>query len=315
MLGGYFVKHLLDLQNLAPDEINTILDNAVPMKQILNREIKKVPTLRGKTVVTLFYEPSTRTKTSFELAAKYLSADTVSISAPSSSVVKGESLIDTAHTIKAAGADVVVLRHPAAGAPYLISRRVDASVINAGDGMHEHPSQALLDIFTIKEIKGSIAGLKVVIVGDILHSRVARSNVWGLSKLGAEVHLVGPATLLPPGIENLGVQVSSDLDAVLPGADVIYVLRLQLERQNQGLLPSLQEYASLYGINSRRVELAQDDVLIMHPGPLNRGVEISNEVAEHPNAVINQQVTNGVAVRMALLYLLSVGDVSNETAN
>lgn len=309
------MKHLLDLQNLAPDEINTILDNAVPMKQILNREIKKVPTLRGKTVVTLFYEPSTRTKTSFELAAKYLSADTVSISAPSSSVVKGESLIDTAHTIKAAGADVVVLRHPAAGAPYLISRRVDASVINAGDGMHEHPSQALLDIFTIKEIKGSIAGLKVVIVGDILHSRVARSNVWGLSKLGAEVHLVGPATLLPPGIENLGVQVSSDLDAVLPGADVIYVLRLQLERQNQGLLPSLQEYASLYGINSRRVELAQDDVLIMHPGPLNRGVEISNEVAEHPNAVINQQVTNGVAVRMALLYLLSVGDVSNETAN
>ncbi|MBO8136556.1 MAG: aspartate carbamoyltransferase catalytic subunit [Desulfotomaculum sp.] len=305
---------MLGLQHVPPEDIITILDTASAMKDIICRKIKKVPTLRGRTVVTLFYENSTRTKTSFDLAGKYLSADTVGLSASTSSVQKGESLIDTARTVEAMGADVVVLRHPAAGAAEILAKNVKCSVINAGDGIHEHPTQALLDMFTIKEYKKSFKGLKVTIVGDILHSRVARSNIWGLTKLGAEVSVVGPATLLPPEIEKLGVKVYTDLEEALAGADVINVLRIQLERQKQGLFPSLREYSRLYGINNRRLKAAKEDVLVIHPGPMNRGVEIVSEVADSSRAAINEQVTNGVAVRMALLYLLTGGE-KVETAN
>lgn len=307
-------NHMLGLQHVPPEDIITILDTASAMKDIICRKIKKVPTLRGRTVVTLFYENSTRTKTSFDLAGKYLSADTVGLSASTSSVQKGESLIDTARTVEAMGADVVVLRHPAAGAAEILAKNVKCSVINAGDGIHEHPTQALLDMFTIKEYKKSFKGLKVTIVGDILHSRVARSNIWGLTKLGAEVSVVGPATLLPPEIEKLGVKVYTDLEEALAGADVINVLRIQLERQKQGLFPSLREYSRLYGINNRRLKAAKEDVLVIHPGPMNRGVEIVSEVADSSRAAINEQVTNGVAVRMALLYLLTGGE-KVETAN
>lgn len=302
------MKHVLGLQHLSAQQIVDILDTAGPMKDIVRRKIKKVPTLRGRTVVTVFYENSTRTRTSFELAAKYLSADTVSVSASSSSVQKGESLADTARTIEAMGADVVVLRHPAAGAAELLARAVNCSVINAGDGIHEHPTQALLDLFTIREHKGSIQGLKVAIIGDILHSRVARSNIWGLTKLGAEVAVAGPATLMPPGLEKMGVKVFTNVEDAVKGADVINVLRIQLERQKQGLFPSLREYAQLYGINKERLALADKDALLLHPGPMNRGVEISADVADGSRSVINEQVTNGVAVRMALLYLLTGGE-------
>lgn len=299
------MRHLLGLRELEPETIELILDTAGPMKEILGREIKKVPTLRGKTVATLFYEPSTRTRMSFELAAKYLSADTVGLAAATSSVAKGESLLDTIRTVKALGADIVVLRHPSPGAAHLAARVEGCSIINAGDGTHEHPTQALLDLFTIREIKGRIAGLTVTIVGDILHSRVARSNIWGLTKLGAKVRVTGPATLIPPGLEKLGVEVLYDLRKAVRGADVIYVLRIQRERQRQVFLPDLREYTRLYAVTLEVLALAHPEAIVMHPGPVNRGIEIPGEVCDHPRAVLTTQVTNGVAVRMAVLYLLS----------
>jgi aspartate carbamoyltransferase catalytic subunit len=300
-------KDMTGLRDLTAEEIALILDTAVPMKGIIQRQIKKVPTLRGRTVVTVFYEASTRTRTSFELAAKYLSADTVGITAATSSVSKGESLKDTGRNIAAMGADAVILRHPMAGAAELLARTLSASVINAGDGAHEHPSQALLDLFTAREKKGRLEGLKVAIIGDILHSRVARSDIWGYTKMGAEVRLAGPATLIPPGIEKMGARVCSSLEEALAGADVVNVLRIQTERQQQGLFPSLREYSRLFCINRIRLSLAAPDALLMHPGPMNRGIEISPDVADGLQSVISEQVTNGVAVRMALLYLLIGG--------
>lgn len=303
----YKHKDLLGIREMSAEEINFLLDTTVPMKDIIKRQIKKVPTLRGKTVVTLFYENSTRTRGSFELAAKYLSADSINISGSSSSVTKGESLYDTGRTLQSLGADVIVLRHPMAGAPGLLARSVQAAVINAGDGAHEHPTQALLDMFTVREKKGGLAGLRVVIAGDILHSRVARSDIWGFTRMGAEVRVCGPATLLPAGLEETGARVFHQLDPALKGADVIIMLRIQKERQQQGLFPGLREYARLYGLNNRRLALAAGDALVMHPGPMNRGVEISADIADSSRAVIEEQVTNGVAVRMALLYLLTGG--------
>ncbi|MDD3652886.1 MAG: aspartate carbamoyltransferase catalytic subunit [Desulfotomaculaceae bacterium] len=309
---GLSGKDLVGLQHLAAKEIKLILDNAIPMKGIIQRQIKKVPTLRGRAMVTVFYEASTRTRASFDLAAKYLSADTIGITAATSSVSKGESLRDTARTIAAMGADVVVLRHPMAGAAELLARTVGASVINAGDGAHEHPTQALLDLFTVNEKKGRINGLKVAIIGDILHSRVARSDIWGFSRMGAEVRLAGPATLMPPGVEQMGARVYEKIEDALDGADVVYILRIQRERQQQGLFPGLREYSQLFGINAERLRLAAPDVLVMHPGPINRGVEIAPEVADSLQAVITEQVTNGVAVRMAILYLLVGGGSQHE---
>ncbi len=306
-------KDLLGLQDLEKAEIELILETAKPMKDLFTRTVKKTPPLRGKTVVTLFYEPSTRTRISFELAAKRLSADTINISASSSSVVKGESLIDTAKTIESLGADVVIMRHPYSGAPHLISRHISSAVINAGDGTHEHPTQGLLDLFTIKEKKGKIKGLKVGIVGDILHSRVARSNIWGLNKLGAEVFVIAPATLIPRDIESMGVKVFYHIEKIIKELDVINILRIQKERQKELLLPSLGEYRAVFGINKEKLNKAKKDLLIMHPGPMNRGVEISSTVADSPNSVINEQVTNGVAVRMAVLYLLCGGENENIT--
>jgi aspartate carbamoyltransferase catalytic subunit len=297
-------KDVLGLQDLERDEIETILRNALSFKEVMGRQIKKVPTLRGKSVVTLFYEASTRTRASFELAAKVLSADAINIASSSSSVQKGESLKDTALTLEAMGMDLIVIRHPISGAPEYVAQTVRIPVINAGDGMHEHPSQGLLDLFTIREDKGRIEGLKVLIVGDITHSRVARSNTWGLLKLGAEVRLCGPSTLLPPGIERLGARVYESLDEAMKGVDVVNVLRIQLERQERGLFPTLREYSERFGVSPRRLELAAPNVTVMHPGPMNRGVEISAEVADAGYSVITTQVTNGVAVRMALLYLL-----------
>jgi len=301
-------KDLLGLEYLTKEEIELILETAVPFKDLFTRSVKKVPTLRGKTVVLLFYEPSTRTRTSFELAAKRLSADVINITVSASSVVKGEGLIDTGKTLEAMKSDFVVIRHGMSGAPNVLARNITASVINAGDGLHEHPNQGLLDIFTIRDKKKRIKGLKVVIVGDILHSRVAKSNIWGLTKLGAEVCVVGPATLIPQGIEKLGVKVSYHLEDALPSADVVNILRVQLERQQQSyFFPSLHEYTLLYGITKERLALAKKDVLVMHPGPLNRGIEISSEVANGSSSVIEEQVTNGIAVRMAVLYLLGGG--------
>lgn len=300
-------KDLLGLQDLSPEEINLVLDTAEPMKEVLGREIKKVPTLRGRVIVTLFYEASTRTRTSFELAAKYLGADTVGISVATSSVQKGESLGDTAKTIEVMGADAIIIRHSATGAPHLLAKLLDARVINAGDGSHEHPTQALLDLFTIREKKGGIAGLKVAILGDIAHSRVARSNIWGLTKLGAEVRVVGPPTLIPADIEQLGVTVFHDWREGLRDVDVINVLRIQLERQQRGLFPSIREYTRLFGLDEDKLRAAKPDALVLHPGPVNRGVEISPRVQDGSHSVINEQVTNGVAVRMALLYLLLSG--------
>ena len=309
---GLSRKDLLGIQELSVEEIQLILDTAEPMRDIIRRQIKKVPTLRGKALINLFYEPSTRTRTSFELAGKYMSADTINISTSTSSAVKGETLKDTAKTLEVMGADIVIIRHGAAGAPHILSKHLSASVINAGDGFHEHPTQALLDMYTIREKKGQISGLKVAIVGDILHSRVARSNIWGLTKMGAEVRVIGPSTLLPPGIAELGVTPFTSLEEGLPGADVIIVLRVQLERQQKGLFPTIREYARLFGVTAERVGMAKPDVLIMHPGPMNRGVEIAPEVADGVHSVINEQVTNGVAVRMALLYLLAGGGGPHE---
>jgi len=297
-------KHLLGLEELEPQEIEYILDQADSFREISTRVIKKVPALRGRTIVNLFFEPSTRTRTSFELAAKRLSADTISISAQTSSVVKGETLKDTARNIEAMQIDAIIMRHSMSGAPHFLSRCVEASVINAGDGCHEHPTQGLLDIFTMREKKGHIKGLKVAIVGDIAHSRVARSNIWGLKKLGAEVIVVAPPTLIPVGIEEMGVKVSFSLEEVIEEVDVLNILRIQLERQKGGLFPSLREYSRLYGVTKDRLKKAKKDVLIMHPGPVNLGVELAAEVLNDPRTVILEQVTNGVAIRMAVLYLL-----------
>jgi aspartate carbamoyltransferase catalytic subunit len=300
-------RHLLGLEELSVEELQAILDTAESFKEVSTRSIKKVPALQGKVVVLLFFEPSTRTATSFNLAAKRLSADVVSFSVSTSSVSKGETLNDTARNIEAMGVDIVVVRHSAPGAALQLSRVLDASIVNAGDGPHEHPTQGLLDIFTIREAKGRIEGLKVAIIGDINYSRVARSNIWGLTKLGAEVTVVGPATLIPDDVEQLGVKVSYDLDAVLPEMDVVNILRIQLERQGRSMFPSIREYAQLFGINRERMSRGKRDLLVLHPGPMNRGVEITPEVADGTQSVILRQVTNGLAVRMAVLYLVSGG--------
>ncbi len=301
------IRHLLGLEGVSADDISLILDTAVSFKEILARKIPKVPTLRGITVVNLFYEASTRTRISFELAEKRLSADTVNFSASGSSISKGESLKDTVWNIEAMKIDMIVIRHSAPGAPHYLSKCCKSTVINAGDGAHEHPTQGLLDMFTIREKYKKLEGLRIVIVGDIKHSRVARSNIWGLLSMGAKVAVCGPPTLLPVEMEKFGVEVYDDLDEALNGADVVNILRLQKERQESGLLPSLREYSRYYGINKDRLSLLNDNFTIMHPGPMNRGVEISSEVAEGPFSVILPQVTNGVAIRMAVLYLLSGG--------
>jgi len=300
-------KDLLGIGDLSRDEIVLILDTAEAMREIGERPIKKVPTLRGKTVVNLFYEPSTRTRTSFEIAEKRLSADTLNIAVAASSVLKGETLVDTALNIEAMAPDVIVLRHASSGASHLLARICRSRVINAGDGMHEHPTQALLDAFTIREHKGRIERLKVAIVGDLLHSRVLRSNVRLLTELGAEVWVSGPATLMPPGIERFGVRVSTSVDEAITGADVVMMLRIQQERMHGAFLPSLREYFNTFGMTAARLQRAKPDVIIMHPGPMNRGVEIASDVADGPFSVILEQVANGVAVRMAVLYLLAGG--------
>jgi aspartate carbamoyltransferase catalytic subunit len=301
-------KDILGMKDLSFDEINIILETAESFLEISTRSIKKVPTLRGKTIINLFYEASTRTRTSFEIAGKRLSADTINISSSTSSVVKGETLIDTARTLEAMNPDVVVIRHSAAGAPHLLASLVKQSIINAGDGAHEHPTQALLDMMTIKEHKSKIAGLKVAIIGDIEHSRVARSNVYGLSKMGANVVLAGPATMLPRDIEKMGVKVFSKMEDAVADADVVMMLRIQLERQKQNIFPSLREYSQHFCLNRQNIKLAKKDVIVMHPGPINRGVEISPDIADDPSfSVILDQVNKGVAVRMALLYLLTGG--------
>jgi aspartate carbamoyltransferase catalytic subunit len=289
------------------EDIQFILDTAESMKEVSDREIKKVPALRGRTMINLFYEPSTRTRTSFEIAGKRLSADVVNISTSSSSVVKGETLKDTGKNLMAMRPDILVIRHSAVGAPKILADALPIPVINAGDGAHEHPTQGLLDLFSIREKKKTLKGLKVAIVGDITHSRVARSNIHGMRKMGMEVRVAGPATLLPRYVERLGVEVYTDLDEAISGVDVIMMLRIQLERQGQGLFPSLREYSRLFGLNRARLEKAKKEVLIMHPGPMNRGVEISPEVADGPYSIILDQVTNGVAIRMAILFLLLGG--------
>ena len=303
-------KDLLDLDDFSSDEILLLLETTSAMAEILSRPIRRVPTLRGKTIVNMFYEASTRTRSSFELAAKNLSADLVNVSASQSSVDKGESLIDTMRTLQALGADMIVMRHWEAGAPYLAASWLDAAIINAGDGWHAHPSQALLDLFTVQERFGTIAGLKIVIAGDILHSRVARSNLWGFGKLGAHVVLCGPPTLLPPAFAEIAevepqVSISYDLDEAIVDADVVMMLRLQRERMASGLLPSTREYCARFGLSRQRMQRARPHALIMHPGPMNQGVEITPELAYSEQAVIEEQVTNGVAVRMAIFYLLA----------
>jgi aspartate carbamoyltransferase catalytic subunit len=300
-------KDILDMESLSVAEIELILHTAESLKEVSTRAIKKVPTLRGKTIIHFFHEPSTRTKTSFEIAAKRLSADTVSISASTSSIVKGETLVDTARNLEAMNPDAIVLRHKAAGAPHMLARQVQASVINAGDGMHAHPTQALLDLMTVREKKGRLTGLRVAIIGDIAHSRVARSDTVGFIKMGADVILAGPPTMIPHGIETLGAPVTHHVQEAIKDADVIIMLRIQKERQQAFLFPSEREYAQYFGLTTSSLAGAKDDVLIMHPGPMNRGVEISPEVADGPYSVILDQVTNGVAIRMAILYLVLGG--------
>jgi aspartate carbamoyltransferase catalytic subunit len=299
-------KHLLGIEELSAEEITLLLDQAENFKEILNRPIPKVPTLRGKTIVMLFCEPSTRTRSSFELAAKRLSADTLNVAVSSSSFLKGETLKDTARNIEAMKIDMIVMRHSCSGSSVFLANRVDASVVNAGDGSHEHPTQGLLDAFTIREKKGKIEGLNVSIIGDIAHSRVARSNIWAMTKLGARVTVCGPKTLIPAEIEKMGVKVTYDIREAIEGADVLNILRIQMERQKQNLFPSVREYARCFGIDSEKLaKYAKKDIIIMHPGPINRGVELSQDVADGKYSVILDQVTNGVAVRMAVLYLLS----------
>lgn len=300
-------KDLLGMGPLSVEEITLILDTAESLKAISTRDIKKVPTLRGKSIVNFFYEPSTRTRTSFDVAAKQLSADTFSLSGSTSSMVKGETLLDTARNLQAMRPDLIVLRHPSSGAPHMLARVLEAGVINAGDGINEHPTQALLDLYTIREKMGRIRGVKVVIIGDISHSRVARSNIIGLTKMGAEVTVSGPPTMLPLGVESLGVRVVPDPAQAIRGQDVIMLLRIQLERQSHVLFPSMREYASFFGLTPEMMKAAREGAIVMHPGPLNRGVEIAPEVADGPSSVILDQVANGVAVRMAVLYLLIGG--------
>ncbi len=304
---GFEQKHILGLEDLSSEEIKFILDTAESMKEVSERDVKKVPALKGVTIVNLFFEPSTRTRASFEIAEKRLSADVLNFTPTESSVVKGETLLDTARNLEAMGASVIVIRHSMSGAPWLLARELRSSIINAGDGSHEHPSQALLDLFTVREIKREIMGLRVVIVGDISHSRVARSNIWGFVKLGAEVRVVGPPTIVPRDIEKTDVKVYYNLERALEGADVVMMLRLQKERQESGLFPSLREYSRFYGLTRERLRLGKEDVIVMHPGPINRGVELSSEVADDVHSVILNQVSNGIAVRMAMLYLVASG--------
>ena len=305
--GTYLGKDLIGLEGLDADRIRMILDTAEPFKEISERAIKKVPVLRGKTIVNLFFEPSTRTRISFEFAEKRLSADTVNIAASGSSVVKGETLVDTARNLEAMRIDMVVIRHGSSGAASFLADRIPSNVINAGDGRHEHPTQGLLDLLTLRDHFGSIEGKRVCLVGDVLHSRVARSNIWGLLKMGAEVGVCGPRTLLPAEIGQLGVQVFKRIEEAIEWADALNVLRLQLERMQAGYVPSLREYNRVYGVSRERIERSSRDILILHPGPMNRGVEIDSDVADGPNSVILKQVTNGVAIRMAVLYLLAGG--------
>jgi aspartate carbamoyltransferase catalytic subunit len=307
-------KHLLDIESLTPEEILTVLDTARAFKAVSERAIKKVPALRGKTVVNLFVEPSTRTRTSFELSEQRLSADIINFTAEASSLKKGETLKDTARNLEALNVDFIVIRHSASGAPHFLSRVLNASVINAGDGAHEHPTQALLDAFTIRERKGRIAGLKITILGDVLFSRVARSDIWALTKLGAQVTVCGPSTLVPRQFERMGARVTYNVEEAIRDADIINLLRIQHERQRKSMFPSLGEYTSLFGLNKARLAHTKPDVLIMHPGPINRGVEIDSEIADGERSVILNQVTNGLAVRMAALFLLNGGNGPQEVA-
>jgi aspartate carbamoyltransferase catalytic subunit len=307
-------KHLLDIQSLSKDEIVTVLDTARAFKAVGERAIKKVPALRGRTVVNLFIEPSTRTRISFELAAQRLTADVINFTAEASSLKKGETLKDTARNLEALNADIIIIRHSAAGAPHFLSRFLDARVINAGDGAHEHPTQALLDAFTIREKKGSIEGLNVTILGDILYSRVARSNIWAMTKLGAKVTLCGPSTLVPLVFAQMGCRVTHSVDEAIADADIINLLRIQHERQRKAMFPSIGEYSSLFGLDKARLAKTRSDVLIMHPGPINRGVEIDSEIADGERSVILEQVTNGLAVRMAVLFLVNGGKGPQEVA-
>jgi len=300
-------KDLIGLEGLSAGQIRLILDTAEPFKEVSERAIKKVPALRGKTIVNLFFEPSTRTRISFEFAEKRLSADTVNVATSGSSVSKGETLVDTARNLEAMRIDMVVIRHPSSGAAQFLGDRIGSNVINAGDGKHEHPTQGLLDLLTLRDRFGRIEGLKIAICGDVLHSRVARSNIWGLLKLGAEVALCGPATLIPRELAELGVQIIPRIDDAIAWADALNVLRLQLERMQAGFIPSLREYNRVFGVTRERLDRAGKDVVILHPGPMNRGVEIDSDVADGPHSVILPQVTNGVAVRMAVLYLLAGG--------
>lgn len=307
------IDNLLGLKETSREDITAILDDAVKLKKdVLEQDIKKSNILSGKSIITLFFENSTRTRVSFELASKYLGATAANISAGGSSIAKGETLIDTAKTLEAMGTDVIIIRHSMSGSPHLISKYIGSKVINAGDGMNEHPTQALLDIMTIREKKGKVEGLKVAIVGDVKHSRVARSNIYGLNKLGAEVVLAGPSTLLPSNMEDMGVKVYTDVEKAVEGADVVMGLRIQLERQKKGLFPSIREYSKYFGIDERRLSLAKPDAILMHPGPVNRGVELNPQVADGSQSVINQQVTNGVCVRMAVLNMLVNGKRYNE---
>jgi aspartate carbamoyltransferase catalytic subunit len=298
-------KDLLGIKELTPEEITLMLDTAAGFRDVIGRDIKKVPALRGKTTVNLFFEPSTRTRTSFELAAKRLSTDVINFSVPTSSVVKGESLIDTALTVQALGADFIIIRHSSSGVPHLLAKNLRVSVINAGDGTNEHPTQALLDAFTIREKKGKVEGLTVAIVGDIAHSRVAKSNIYCLQKLGARVRLIGPPTLIPKEFYAMGVEVFHNMEEGMKGVEVLMMLRIQMERQGKGFFPSTEEYSRNWGLTPARLALAEDDVIVMHPGPMNRGIEIASEIADGPKSVILEQVTNGIAVRMAVMYLLA----------
>ena len=298
-------KDLLGLEQLTAEQINLVLDTAVPLKEISERTIKKVPTLRGATIVNLFFEASTRTRISFEFAEKRMSADTVNVASTGSSVSKGETLVDTARNLEAMRIDMVVIRHPASGAAQFLAERIESNVINAGDGTHEHPTQGLLDMLTLRDHFGTLKGKRICLCGDVLHSRVARSNIWGLTKLGADVAVCGPRSLLPNAIEEMGVKVFDRIEAAIEWADALNVLRLQLERMQAGYIPSLREYNRVFGVTRERLDRAPRDVLILHPGPMNRGVEIDSDVADGPHSVILNQVTNGVAIRMAVLYLLS----------
>jgi aspartate carbamoyltransferase catalytic subunit len=307
-------KDILDIDSLPPESIGLILDTAEGMREISTRPVKKVPTLRGKTVILFFYEPSTRTRTSFDIAAKRLSADCISLSGSTSSLVKGETLIDTARNLEAMKPDVIVLRHSCSGAAHLMASRVKPAVINAGDGMHAHPTQALLDLMTVRQAKGRLDGLRIAIIGDIAHSRVARSNCAGFTKMGSQVVLAGPATMIPKDAQSLGATVADSVEHAIEGADVIMMLRIQKERQQGFLFPTEREYARLFGLNRQRLQGAKNDVVIMHPGPINRGLEIASDVADGPYSLILDQVTNGVAVRMALLFLVA-GGVRNEDSD